>query len=172
MGSGKSDLYFGTYGAKPTSTNNPPNTLHSKEIMQKNVHSWAVREKNKLSKTQQGKFNTACVVYDCTTGKRYYGRNNGIDRNGDKKNPLLFGKDGKGGILPKSSLNHLEVGRCAEVDAVNRALNNGAKLENLYMMTIYTRDDMFGQPKKACLNCTYTFKGKIKENHAKWFTEE
>lgn len=172
MGSGTSGLYTGTHGAGLSAGSRNAAARHSKQAMHQGVNQWAASEKSKLSKTQQGKFNTACVVCDCTTGKRYYGRNNGIKINGDEKNPILFGKDGKGGILPSVSLNHLEVGRCAEVAAVNKALNGGAKLENLYMMTVHTRSDMFGNPKEACKNCTYTFKSRIRENYAGWNTED
>ena len=168
MGSGTSGLYTGTHGANQSGKE----ARHSKRTLQQSVNRWASVELNRLSKTQQKKFNTACVVCDCTTGKRYYGRNNGIKINGDDKNPILFGNNGEGGILPAASLNHLEVGRCAEVAAVNKALNSGAKLENLYMMTVHTRPDMFGKPKEACKNCTYTFKGRVKENYAGWSTED
>lgn len=71
--------------------------------------------------------------------------------------------------MPEISFNRYAVGNCAEVDAVNNALNAGAKLENLYMSTIYTTKSSFGCLKSACENCTYTFKGKIIENFAGWF---
>lgn len=59
--------------------------------------------------------------------------------------------------------NGLIVGRCAEVDAVNKALNAGARLENLTMLTIYAdngRSGLFGSKKCSCPNCTYAFKGR------------
>lgn len=174
MGSGTSGLYTGTYGAKQSGGNRRLEARRSrcsKQAMRQSVLQWASAEKGKLSKTQQSKFNTACVVCDATTGKRYYGRNNGIKVDGDEKNPVLFGGDGTRGVLPTTSLNHLEVGRCAEVAAVNKALNEGANLKNLYMMTVHTRTDMFGEPKKACENCTYAFKDRIKENYAGWSAE-
>jgi hypothetical protein len=174
MGSGTSGLYTGTYGARQSRDSRrfegqlPP---HSERAMRQCVTRWASAEREGLSKTQRNKFNTACLVYDCVTGKRYYGRNNGIRINDDEKNPILFGGDGTKGILPAVSLNHLEVGRCAEVAAVNKALNEGANLKNLYMMTVHTRTDMFGEPKKACENCTHAFKGRVKENYAGWSME-
>ncbi len=172
MGSGTSGLYVGTYGANDLTKGKKTKENPSKEAMHQSINQWAISEKNKLSKTQQNKFNTACIACDCVTGNQYYGRNNGIKISGDEKNPILFGENDKGGILPTTSLNHLEVGRCAEVDAVNKALNSGAKLENLYMLTIHTRSDMFGELKKACENCTYAFKDKIKENYAGWSMED
>ncbi len=72
----------------------------------------------------------------------------------------------KKGLLPGISFNRYAVGNCAEVDAVNNALNAGAKLGNLYMSTIHTTKFSFGCLKSACENCTYTFKGKITGNFA------
>ena len=81
-------------------------------------------------------------------------------------------KTNRNGILPERPLNKYVVGNCAEVDAVNNALNDGAKLENLYMSTVYTTNSSFGDLKCACENCTYTFKEKIIENYAGWFEGE
>ncbi|MCI9080688.1 MAG: hypothetical protein HFH68_17585 [Lachnospiraceae bacterium] len=139
------------------------------DMMYKNLKSWANDEADrlsKISKRQREKFNTASIVYDKSTGKCYYGRNNGICINNKFKNPILFGTDKKKGLLPKKSFNRYAVGNCAEVDAVNNALNVGAKLESLYMSTIHTTKSSFGCLKSACENCTYIFKGKIIENFA------
>lgn len=142
------------------------------DTMHKKIKSWANDEAERLSgisKRQREKFNTASIVYDESTGKYYYGKNKGISINNTFKNPILFGDDNSKGILPEKSLNKYIVGNCAEVDAVNNALNDGAKLENLYMSTIHTTNNSFGDLKSACENCTYTFKGKIVENYAGWF---
>ena len=136
---------------------------------------WAQITASKLeavSKRQRDKFNTASVVYDESTGKYFYGRNNGIEKSGAKKNPVLFGDDKHEGILPKESLNNYKVGNCAEVDAINNALNAGAKLENLHLSTIHTTTDSMGKTKQACKNCTYSFKGKVKRNYTGWYAEE
>ena len=109
--------------------------------------------------------NTATVVYDERTGKYYYGRNGAPFEDGYIKNPTLFSKNG---ILPKESLNVYKVGNCAEVDAVNKALNDGAKLENLHMTTIHTTKYSFGKNKESCENCTAAFKNKIKQNYTGW----
>lgn len=143
--------------------------------MYKKVVLWANNESNrllKISKRQRDKFNTASIVYDKSTGKYYYGRNKGISINNKDKNHILFGDDNSKGILPEKSFNKYDVGNCAEVDAVNNALNDRAKLENLYMSTMDTTEFRFGDLKNACENCTYTFKGKIIENYAGWFGGE
>lgn len=141
-------------------------------MMNDKLRVWATNEADKLSKIskrKRDKFNTASIVYDKSTGKCYYGRNNGININGRSKNHILFGDSKHKGILPEKSFNRYAVGNCAEVDAVNNALNDGAKLENLYMSTIHTTKFNFGDLKSACENCTYTFKGRIIENYAGWF---
>lgn len=125
-----------------------------------------------ISPTQRGKFNTACAAYDESTGTYYYGRNHGIDKNQTPKNPIIFGDSSHTGILPSVSLNGYRIGNCAEVDAINNALNAGAKLENLHISTIHTTASSFGKPKESCLNCTYSFKGKVKRNYTGWFKEK
>lgn len=124
---------------------------------------------NELKGNRKKRFNTACVVVDAKTGKKYYGRNRGIEENGTKKNKALFSESG---ILPKTSLNKYSVGNCAEVDAVNNALNAGAKLEDLQLMTIHVTKSSFGDLKPACKNCTYAFKGRVKGNYSGWTGQE
>ena len=121
-----------------------------------------------ISKRQRDKFNTATVVYDDSTGKYYNGRNHGIEIDHDKKNPILFGDKSHPGLLPKESLNHLTVGNCAEIHAVNKALNDGASLSDLRMYTIHTAKSSFGKAKEACENCTHALKGNIKMNYTGW----
>lgn len=86
----------------------------------------------------------------------------------DIKNPILFGDTNHKRLLPEKSLNAYKIGNCAEVNAVNNALNHGAKLENLYMITIDVTNHSFEKIKSAYENCTYTFRGKIKKNYARW----
>lgn len=90
--------------------------------------------------------------------------NKGIKLSRDKMNKIMSD------ILPEQSLNRYKVGNCAEVDAVNQALNNNANLEDMYIYTIDTTTDKFKiptnsfrTPKPACENCTYTFKGKVSD---------
>ena len=65
--------------------------------------------------------------------------------------------------------NAYEIGNCAEVHAINNALNDGAKLENLHLSTIHVTVSRFGELKVACENCTYAFKGKVAINYAGWW---
>ena len=132
------------------------------------VMEWAQRKYNELPKEDKRTFNTACIVFDEATGKYYYGRNRGYLEAGYEKNPILFGDPLHEGILPAEKLNDFPVGNCAEVDATNRALNAGSKLENLFMLTIYSIKKKFGQYKESCENCTYTFLGRIKHNFSGW----
>lgn len=169
MGTGTSGRYYGTYG----SNTNSKQGVSSKQAMQnyKRLTFWAqakAKELSSRSKTQRDKFNTACVAYDEITGEYYYGRNAGIIRDGHVKNPILFGDINHKGILPEKSLNNYSIGNCAEVDAINSALNAGAKLENLHITTIHTTKNSMGKAKQACENCTVAFKGRIKENYTGW----
>ena len=102
--------------------------------------------------------------------KGYFGRNYGIEGDGSEKNPLLFGDSTRAGILPKKSLNGYPIGNCAEVDAVNTALNAGASLSNLQLMTIHVTKKSFGKLKPACENCTVAFRGRIKGNYSGWLS--
>ena len=163
MSKSVSGLYAGTKGSKQAGGSS--RQLHSR------VTSWAQDTADRLSaesKKQRDKFNTATVVYDVTTGKYYNGRNHGIEIDHSKKNPILFGDTNHKGLLPEKSLNRLPLGNCAEIHAVNKALNDGAKLKNLKMYTIHTTKSGFGKSKEACENCTYTLKGRIKKNYTGW----
>lgn len=94
--------------------------------------------------------------------------NKGVQLSGDVKNPVLFGSKNQAGLLPKDSLNDYAVGNCAEVDAVNQALNNGANVGDLNLYTIKTTSNEFGVPKPACENCTFTFKGNVADALTGW----
>lgn len=132
------------------------------------VIEWAEDVAAHLTKTQREKFNTATVVFDESTGKLYFGRNKGIALKGSKKNPVIFGDDTHKGLLPPRSLNKYALGNCSEVDGLNDALNDGAKLKNLHIYTIHTTRGRMGEEKIACENCTYAFKGRIKRNNTGW----
>ena len=168
MSKPSSGLFENTKGAINSNSTKKNNTPSSHKLSS-DVKIWA---KNTIrafkSKRQRDKFNTASVVYDTATGKEYYGRNHGIVLDKSPRNKTLFGDNKKSGLLPTQSLNHYDVGNCAEVDAINKALNDGAKLKNLVMKTIHTTERNFGDNKKACENCTFAFKGKIKENYSGW----
>ncbi|MDO5295543.1 MAG: hypothetical protein Q4F00_02725, partial [bacterium] len=131
-------------------------------------HNWAEKQKKELPKNIWKHINTVCAAYDEITNKYYYGRNKGYLEEGYIKNPAIFGDKNTSGVLPPKSLNRFPVGNCAEVDAVNRALNDGAKMSDLHLTTIHTTKKLFGVYKPSCENCEYAFKGKIKENYSGW----
>lgn len=173
MNKATSDLFQGTIGHK--NRNNAEIEKNNATQNRRHVVLWAqekVKELANISNRQREKFNTASVAYDESTGKYYYGRNNGIEKNGTDKNPVLFGDNTHDGILPKHSLNDYKVGNCAEVDAINNALNAGAKLENLHLTTIHTTSGSIGKKKAACKNCTYSFKSRVKRNYTGWYEED
>ena len=165
MGSGDGGRYSGTSGSRGGSG-------PYARVMHSRVYTWAERKAASLeetSKRQRDKFTTASVVYDESTGKYYYGMNRGIKIDDAPKNPILFGNDTQKGILPDKSLNNYSVGNCAEVHAINKALNDGAKLSNLHITTIHTTKNRMGDGKRACENCTYSFKRRISHNNTGWF---
>lgn len=167
MSKGGSGLFTGTKGDRAHGG--------TKAQLQSRVTSWAQETADRLeqkSKRQRDKFNTAAVVYDEKTGKYYNGRNHGIEIDHDKKNPILFGDSTHDGLLPKESLNHLAVGNCAEIHAVNKALNDGANISDLKIYTIHATKKSFGKPKPSCENCTHALKGNIKTNFTGWEGEK
>ncbi len=143
-----------------------------KAVSHANVKSWAERKQKELTGKAKKNFNTACVVYDDETGKFYYGRNGGYKEEGYKKNPILFGDSTHVGLLPSKSLNKYPVGNCAEVDAINRALNDGADIRHLHITTIHTTKSQFGTYKESCENCRYAFKSQVKANYSGWKDED
>lgn len=167
LGSGKCFAFTNTYGSDNSSNSYKAETLTA-------VTRWAnklAKELLKISKRKRDSFNTASIVYDTKNDKYYYGRNNGIEINKSSKNAILFGDDNNPGILPEKSLNNYKVGNCAEVDAINNALNDGAKLGDLVISTIHTTKSKMGETKEACENCTYAFKSKLKKNYTGWYND-
>lgn len=161
MGSGIIEACWGTRGALLEGRR----TGNYSHDMKHHIESWARQKADELSRISKRKrkdFNTACIACDVETGRKYYCRSAGVELSGAPKNPLLFGSKGTAGLLPQASLSHLKVGNCAEVDAVNQALNNGAHINNLRIRTIWADEKHFGQDKPACLNCTHTFMGRVK----------
>ena len=168
-------LFAGTIGDKRGKELVNKTTRNNATQNHRHVVLWAQKTADELenqSKRQRNKFNTASVAYDEITGQYYYGRNGGIELNQAKKNRVLFGDNTHSGILPKTSFNNFSVGNCAEVDAINNALNAGAKLHNLHISTIHTTRESFGDSKAACENCTYAFKGRVRRNYTGWHQEE
>ena len=115
------------------------------------------------SKNARRDFSVVTIVIDEKNGNVYFGYNGGINKENLTINPILAD------LLPQATLNlNKNVSNCAESHAINQALNEGAKLENLHITTINTIERFFGQNKLACENCTYAFKGKIKRNNTGW----
>lgn len=173
MGTGPGPNFGNTKGSKADSSTKTTSKSRSKIRSESlnNIKNWSEKKRDELTGKTKKNFNTACVVYDSENDKYYYGRNGGYHEEGYQRNPILFGDETHPGLLPKTSLNIYPVGNCAEVDAVNHALNAGAKLENLYMTTIHVTKKQFGSKKAACENCTYAFKGKVKDNFSDWYTK-
>lgn len=163
MSKSGSGLFSGTSGEKKTYSYDA-----REPIMHRDITTWAHEQRNTLSGKARESFNTACVAYDSATGKSYYGRNGGYRAEGYVKNPILYGDATHLGLLPKESLNKYPIGNCAEVIAINNALNAGATLDNIHITTIHTTKKKFGTYKESCENCSYAFKGKIKKNYSGW----
>lgn len=169
MSKGASELFYGTMGAIPDlKFNDNVYKALTKALMHLSVQAWAKQKSSELTGKAKKIFNTACIAFDQKTGKYYYGRNAGYREEGYVRNPVLFGDSSHKGIIPKKSLNKYPVGNCAEVDAINHALNAGAELKNLHITTIHTTKKRFGRYKESCENCTYAFRGKILENYSGW----
>lgn len=169
MSKGASGLFYGTLGSNPNPKfNNDVYVAITKALMHLSVQAWARQKYSELTGKTKKNFNTACIAFDQKTGKYYYGRNAGYREEGYVRNPILFGDSTHKGILPKQSLNKYPIGNCAEVDAINHALNDGAELKNLHITTIHTSKKQFGEYKKSCENCTYAFHGRILNNYSGW----
>lgn len=164
MSKASSNQFSGTKGQRISQGLVPAN-------QKEKVVSWSTSIANYLatkSNRQRDKFKTACVAFDEATGNLYFGRNGGINKSASnvKKNDILFGANG---ILPSKSLNNYPTSwNCAETDAINKALNAGAKLENIHIYTISTSKSNFGKNKTSCINCKVAYKGKIKKNNTGW----
>ena len=170
MSKGNSGLFHGTNGSCMDKQFSNKNSTYSqiKAFSLERVRSWAEKKRLEFTGKERKNFNTACVVYDEFTKKQYYGRNGGYHEDGYVRNPILFGDSTHQGLLPKTSLNKYPVGNCAEVDAVNRALNDGADIKNLHLTTIHTTKSQFGLYKKSCENCKYAFLDRVRNNYSGW----
>jgi len=158
MSKASSHQFSGTKGEKIAQGKNPEN-------QKKQVVAWAedVISHINAKDGDRDSFNTACVAFDESTGALYFGRNGGVDRFGPNLHPSIQN------ILPTHNLEKWpSTWNCAETDAINNALHNGASLENLHIYTISTRPRNFGRDKISCKNCTYMYKGLIKKNNTGW----
>ena len=134
------------------------------ESLRKSVEEWSKFKATIANSNTERKFNTATVVYDKVTGKYYYGMNRGIKNANTPINEVLQGK------LPTEAtkLTNYPIANCAECDAVNKALNDGAKWDNLVLSTVgvstsYDKNkklmsiEFFTKPQ--CKDCQNIFKG-------------
>ncbi len=123
--------------------------LSSERKMRDSLIEWVELEKKGMTSNRQlAKYRSATVAYDSESGMFYFGRNGTLRVGRDNINSTLSLH------LPETSLCKYRLGNCSEVDAVNQALNNGAKASNLYL---YTIDPHTYLPKTMCENCFYTF---------------
>ena len=146
-------------GAMGSLTGMALNSGVSRNVLRSATQNYASEHMKTLSNTQKAKFNTAAGAYDKLTGRIYFGRNKGIERSG-----MTIHKDLKK-YLPDESINAYKLGNCAECDAVNNALHNGAKWTDLKVETIGIRKDGTFFPKDLCENCTFTFSGSTGDVH-------
>jgi len=165
MAKGHSGLFCGTKGDKVSKGINA-------NLQKEKAFEYAKHLQEHGTKAEKKKLNTVTIIYDEQNDKYYYGMNGGIELHNSHKNVILFGDKNHEGILPKSSLNNFPLGNCSEVDAINNALNDGAKLENLHMTTLdVRRKNILNHVvvgKCSCENCTVAFKGIIKKNNTNW----
>lgn len=98
-----------------------------------------------LTKSKQPRATSAAV--DAETGKVYYGDSESI---AEDIHPLIRER------MPDPSLEKWPVANCAEFNACNNALLNGAKLEDL---TVHTVKVKTGEPFPRCNNCRVTTDG-------------
>ena len=166
MSKGNSGHFLGTKGSR--SNLEKFSSLQIESHAHKYVNEWADKKRTELKGKAKKSFNTACVAFDEITGKYYCGYNGGYHENGYIKNPILYGDSTHVGILPKKSLNKYPVGNCAEVDAINKALNDGANIGNLHIITIHATKKQFGNYKESCENCCFAFKNRVKANYSGW----
>ncbi|WP_437635864.1 RHS repeat-associated core domain-containing protein [Sorangium sp. So ce854] len=117
------------------------------------------RQKADELNAQPGKKpNCVTAVVDKSTGKVYYGTpgDPGLDM-GTAPSPL---KENAAKLPPEGIAPHKQSpGNCGEPKAVDAALKNGAKLENLEMHTVFIGGKRHGQAKTRCPNCQVTTAG-------------
>ncbi|HTM99775.1 MAG TPA: YwqJ-related putative deaminase, partial [Pedobacter sp.] len=92
------------------------------------------------------------AILDRQTGKVYYGRS-GVLKSVEDLNAQLKS------LIPKESLEKWSVTNCAECDALNNALNDGAKIKDLEMHTLQV-EKKTGKAVdfERCANCKETTK--------------
>lgn len=121
----------------------------AKEKAAKEAKKWA----DELAQKSKKKPHVITVVVDSKTGKVYKGTNKGV-KNLDDVDDALKKK------LPNPSKEKWSSHNCAEVDAYNQALKDGAKWEDLQHHTLGRGENGSFGSKAPCRNCAETFLGK------------
>ena len=119
-------------------------------------------ELKKESNNKRRNFNTAAIAYDIRTGQTYFGRNGFVE---EKVHDILKQ------LGPETTINGLKLGNCAEMEAVTKALNAGARLEDIKLLVIEAKEKGFGTLNPLCENCDYTLNNwslgpRIKETYS------
>ncbi len=126
---------------RPEPLSNIPETPQAKDLAEAKA-----AELRALPRKDRPTANAAVV--DKTTGKIYYG--NAGKPLPTTVDPYLAER------MPNPSLENWEVANCAEFKAVNDALLNGARIENLEVYTVRTKT---GEAYPRCKNCRITTDG-------------
>ncbi len=135
------------------------------EEMRDDVMSWAKAYREKLpSNSQLTDFNKACAAsYKKSDGtiETMFGRNGGV-LNTQKSYPTMSAEKGLG-LHPElqkrlpANTQWPNVANCAECDAVNQALHNGAKWEDIQIHTIDIRPNGTMTDRVRCSECQDIF---------------
>ena len=106
-----------------------------------------------LTKGEKGKPRAVSVAVDIETGDIYQGKSK--ERPKDINQALLE-------QMPDESLTKWTVNNCAEISAVNKALQNGAKMENLVVATLCLDwKTVTFTSFSACSNCRISLSGVL-----------
>ncbi|MFO0593093.1 MAG: RHS repeat-associated core domain-containing protein [Polyangiaceae bacterium] len=115
-------------------------------------------ELNQLPNSQ--KPNCVTAVVDKSTGKVYYGTPGEPNLNMNEASPFIKDNAANANLPPGGIANHGKPpGNCGEPKAVDAALKDGAKPENLEQHTVFVGGKKHGQAKERCKNCGITTGG-------------
>lgn len=113
-----------------------------------------------IERKKPGSQRPTCVtaVVDKTNGNVYYGTPGDPVLNMEKAEPFI--KNNAASLPPGGIAKHGKLPEnCGEPKAVDAALKDGAKLENLEMHTVHVGGQKHKQPKCRCENCGVTTAG-------------
>lgn len=110
----------------------------------------AAIERAKTLKSLTGKKPTmTAAALDIKTGQIYFGDSGVVSEN---INVILIEQ------MPKTSMTNWAVANCAEFNAVNNALNAGARINNLVVTTVRVKTLAM---ERMCANCSISLKGVL-----------